>query len=776
MLRCLVVVALAAAAAARVLVVGPDANDVVRLLAAHPNATRSPDAAAALGAAAPGDAVLLLAPAAPARTPVPPGLAAAAAAGGFRAYVEFPDDGFPAAPRSWKDRVVVASSNLSAAGLDPLRILQLQDPVGVDYCAGGSCGAANASSACGRACAAAAVVFARVAGVDRAAYGLDAHAPLLFANGSGVLVAAAALSNVTTGRSAPADAWRALWSWVLGFPLPAWRASVAPAYAAAAPLPASHAADAVARSARWISDASGMMARQDRGANATYGCCRSTSGTMACALEACTVAMICPAPHAPPGVANVTCLQEGWSSIIHADGAQHMMPLFVRTDGNAAAAMALAAAAGAAGGSPAERAAWRDAAARLLDYLFRWSESQSFVGSNASDPTHGLVWWNQRDAAAASGGVAKWASVDYGSNAAVILVGATAAAGLLESSSWRERMLYALFAEARTTGRLGNRPGAVSAADLRANGWRHYFADAALPSGETYSPHYGAQIAAYFLFAGAHTGFEDLFWGPARGYARGAMASLRAGVWTWCQSMTNELATLLLTLAWLVRVDGTAEHRAWLDDVAGRLLAYQTAHGGIKQFFGAGPEAGKCSACVPASNAAYGDGEAPLMFDGDEPLTDSLYGLNFALIGLREAFGATGDDAYGDAEAALAAYLARIQASSAAHPELDGAWFRAFDYERWEYWASDSDWGYGPWVTDNGWTNGWIQTALALRSEDRFLWDVMADEGRAWDPAQLARICEDMLLDQAATYCVQAARETTAGMAQPRSGARDVGN
>ena len=41
--------------------------------------------------------------------------------------------------------------------------------------------------------------------------------------------------------------------------------------------------------------------------------------------------------------------------------------------------------------------------------------------------------------------------------------------------------------------------------------------------------------------------------------------------------------------------------------------------------------------------------------------------------------------------------------------------------------------------------------------------DVMADEGRAWDPAQLARTCEDMLLDQAATYCVQAARETTAG-------------
>ncbi|KAH8063172.1 LamB/YcsF family [Aureococcus anophagefferens] len=152
-----------------------------------------------------------------------------AAAGGFRAYVEFPDDGFPAAPRS-----TPSASTTAPAGA-----------------------AARRTRRRPAACAAGAAVFARVAGVDRAAYGLDAHAPLLFANGSGVLVAAAALSNVTTGRSAPADAWRALWSWILGFPLPAWRASVAPAYAAAAPLPASHAADAVARSARWISDASG---------------------------------------------------------------------------------------------------------------------------------------------------------------------------------------------------------------------------------------------------------------------------------------------------------------------------------------------------------------------------------------------------------------------------------------------------------------------------------------------------------------------------------------
>ena len=43
----------------------------------------------------------------------------------------------------------------------------------------------------------------------------------------------------------------------------------------------------------------------------------------------------------------------------------------------------------------------------------------------------------------------------------------------------------------------------------------------------------------------------------------------------------------------------------------------------------------------------------------------------------------------------LSDYLVRIQVASASHPELAGAWFRAFDYEKWEFWASDGDWGYG---------------------------------------------------------------------------------
>ena len=67
------------------------------------------------------------------------------------------------------------------------------------------------------------------------------------------------------------------------------------------------------------------------------------------------------------------------------------------------------------------------------------------------------------------------------------------------------------------------------------------------------------------------------------------------------------------------------------------------------------------------------------------------------------------------AESKLAEFLIRTQVNSTVHPELSGAWFRAFDYDAWEYWASDNDWGYGPWTTETGWSNGWIMTALAAR-------------------------------------------------------------
>eukprot|EP01052_Picozoa_sp_SAG31_P005951 SAG31_NODE_270_length_18732_cov_9.342618_7_plen_188_part_00 len=166
--------------------------------------------------------------------------------------------------------------------------------------------------------------------------------------------------------------------------------------------------------------------------------------------------------------------------------------------------------------------------------------------------------------------------------------------------------------------------------------------------------------------------------------------------------------------------------------------------GAIKQEFGIGKEARRCGPCAPATNEEYGSGEGPLMHDGSEPIADSLYTLSFALVGLREAVGATNDERLRDAEGKLVDFLVRTQVVSTSHPELNGAWFRAFDYKRWDFWASDNDWGYGPWTTETGWSNGWIMTAIAAREANTTVWDVMS--ARSFDPRTVHLICTEMMI------------------------------
>ena len=91
-----------------------------------------------------------------------------------------------------------------------------------------------------------------------------------------------------------------------------------------------------------------------------------------------------------------------------------------------------------------------------------------------------------------------------------------------------------------------------------------------------------------------------------------------------------------------------------------------------------------------------------------------------------KAAAATGEPFYAEAEEKLARFLCRIQIRSQEHPELDGAWYRAFNYRRWEYWASNADVGWGAWSVESGWTQGWITTVLALRRLGMSLWDLTA--------------------------------------------------
>ena len=66
----------------------------------------------------------------------------------------------------------------------------------------------------------------------------------------------------------------------------------------------------------------------------------------------------------------------------------------------------------------------------------------------------------------------------------------------------------------------------------------------------------------------------------------------------------------------------------------------------------------------------------------------------------------------------------RVQARSTEHPDIDGAFFRAFDYQKWEAWASDADIGWGAWSVESGWTQSWITTVLGLRLLNTTLWDL----------------------------------------------------
>src|SRR5207249_4952550 len=149
-----------------------------------------------------------------------------------------------------------------------------------------------------------------------------------------------------------------------------------------------------------------------------------------------------------------------------------------------------------------------------------------------------------------------------------------------------------------------------------------------------------------------------------------------------------ERAHMLLCLAWLVRVADTLEYRKWLDQIASDLLADQQPSGAIHERLG--PVHGGHYR-TPQRNEAYGTGETPLLQQNGDPVSDQLYTTGFALLGLHEAVGATGDQKLKRAEDKLAEFLCRIQTRSKKFPPLSGTWFRASDNRRWKAWASSAD-------------------------------------------------------------------------------------
>jgi hypothetical protein len=661
--------------------------------------------AAALEAAPPGGSVLILADDYPARTTaLSARLFALAARKGLRLYVEYPSflPGLESgAPRGAAWERAVVSSDAFGPDLARLRILGLHGCRFVPV-------PASASH----------IVLARVAGLDQAVYGLPRETyPVLFelpgVSSGAVLVATTKLSQFATARYAPAAAWDSIWAMILrwldpGGPSPrlAWTASVLPSFSRDEALPADAERRALRRGMDWFFNA-GLVLNAD--AVKTY------EGEAAGWPD-----RVGPAPRRdlPPGDGRFGLL-EGFNSLILPDGSQNAR-WWRRHDcnGEGAGAMGLA-------GTALGDERLRKTGARIADFLYGTSIMSRGERLDPRHPAFGLFGWN--DVARYYGDMDGY-GVYYGDDNARGLLGMMSAASALGLDRWNERLALGLLANLRLSGRSGFQPDRIDEAPLEAAGWRRYFR-----SGETsLSPHFQSYLWACYLRAYAWSR-EPLFLERAKAAVRLIMEAYPER-WQWANGIQQERARMLLPLAWLLRVEDTPAHRAWLRRMAEDIGRGQDACGAVREELGPGT-----SGFAPAaSNEAYGTSESSLIQKNGDPVSDLLYTANFAFLGLHEAAAATGEPLYRDMEDKLAAFLCRIQARSEVRPELDGAWFRAFEFRRWEYWASNADAGWGAWSIESGWTQTWITMVLALRRRGTSLWELT--EGLAMaEPLRLNR-------------------------------------
>jgi hypothetical protein len=541
------------------------------------------------------------------------------------------------------------------------------------------------------------ICAARVAGFDTALYGLPPSThPLLFRHSEGnLLVATTALSRFVTARYGPAEAWSAVWKYLLDWVAPdakipqlRWKPLVRATFGPAEPLPRDAERRALRRAVDWFRN-SRLLLHPDRLREVDQAALGE--GWL---------------PAAPAGSAigdGSLGILEGPLSIIQADGGQ-MQSVARRGDCTAESAMALAF-----GGRVFGESNSAVIACNLLDFYYFDSKARQGERGDPRHGAYGLVAWGISSPA--------WYVANYGDDNARLLLGTMAASALLGEERWDAAMMQCLLANLRTTGVNGFRGDRIDLDALGQHGWR-YFYDREVVN---LAPHFEAYLWACFLWAYQQTG-DEIFLNRTLKAIRATMEAFPKRL-RWTNGLSQERARMLLPLAWLVRVQDTPEHRQWLRDTLEGLLALQDACGGLREELG---PPGQGLMPPPRSNEEYGLNEASLIQRDGDPVADMLYTVNFAFLGLHEAAGALKEPRWRQAEDKLALFLVRIQTRSESRPELDGGWFRAFDMRRWEAWASNADAGWGAWAMESGWTQGWIASVLALRQLNTTLWDLTA--------------------------------------------------
>ncbi len=505
------------------------------------------------------------------------------------------------------------------------------------------------------------LVSARVAGYLTTAFEeLERTTPVLFAPASDVIVATIRFSEWIRGRYFPTNEFAVLWQWLI-----TW-ATQAPTVLRG-PFPS-----VVSPRFRPQQPLPGDVEDEAR-----IRCLRWLEDEMVVSVDG-----------------KVSVL-EGVESAIDYRGRQRPRGWF-RSDCIAESGMAVALEA-----QMNQNPATRQLAEGLLDRVW---QAEDFVDRDRNHPWTALINWYERG------------RIFYADDQARVLLATLAARAFLTSDRWDDAILAATFSNFRITAPTGFRPPMVRSDDFDPgpDGWRKFHSSELIHA----NPHMQAYLWATYLWMYHLTGYQPLLERTQRALAT---MMLRYPRWSWMNGWSQEIARMLLPLAWLVRVDDTALHRQWLEIITDAVLAELTPMGAIRERLG-DPELGIYP--PPKSHAAYGSSEASLIQREGDPVADLLYTVNFALLGLHEAFYATGETRLGEAADRIVSFLCRVQVEAPLHPYLHGAWMRGFDYARWEFGGSSADAGWGAWSVETGWTNTWIATVLGLRRVGRALFEL----------------------------------------------------
>lgn len=662
---------------------GDAGNDLYKLMQHQGfHIKRYPDPVATLRAAPAGSAVFLVSAAYPEpdmHMRITPAMLDQAKNKKLRLYVECPAS-FPGLDIGGKpvetnlERGVITSDVFGDA-LPPMSLLGLHDcfiwPVSVAHPL---------------------IVMAKVVGMDKAEYGLSGTTvyPLLFKEG-GVFVSVGGLSNFQKGRYGPEASIKAVWSYILScitdndrLVISHWPMDVRPTYGKSEPLPRDARMRSIRRGASWFYRGHFFIHPDWKAQWLKYqGDGTSASGPPLSSMT-------------PNGDGSLGIIQ-GQDSRILSDGDQ-AYNYWLRADVQGEASMALAAA-----GRLFNKPSYKTTAANLIDHLFYHSNLRGGAKNDSSSPVFGLIGWSVTQP-----------GTFYGDDNARAILGMIGASAYLGTDKWDKELAEAIIGNFRTTGVEGFRGDHLAEGDIIKNGWQFY-ADRHLVY---ILPHFESWMWACYLWLYGKTHYEPLLEKTER--AIRITMDAYPDKWLWGSSMQMQRARMILPLAWLVRVSNTAEHRAWLDKMITEIGHYQDATGAIREEIGNGPGMFR----QLKTNADYGTDEGSLIFQNGEPVADMLYACNFALFGLHEAAVATDDPKYRAMADKLSEFFTRIQVYSKVHPDLDGAWFRGFDYGRWDFWASNSDKGWGAWCTLTGWIQSWIVTTQVEMQQKESFWDL----------------------------------------------------